>query len=99
MIAESQLRGHPILFVGGDWYYKDTGERTEDDWPKRPCGHCGRRRTPEGHDGCLGTLPNAMNACCGHGSQEEAYIQLWDGSVLRGHLAIAAFEARGFFNE
>ena len=25
-----------------------------------------------------------MNACCGHGDIEEAYIQFWDGSCIRG---------------
>ena len=39
------------------------------------CLHCGLKRTSEGHDGCIGTLPNVMNACCGHGRTSEAYIQ------------------------
>lgn len=39
------------------------------------CLHCGLNRTPEGHDGCIGTLENVMNACCGHGRPKEAYIQ------------------------
>lgn len=40
------------------------------------CGHCGLDATPEGHDGCLGTLPgDVMNACCGHGNNDSAYIQ------------------------
>jgi hypothetical protein len=44
---------------------------------KQTCGQCHIDRTPEGHDGCLGTLPgNIMNACCGHkGHAEGAYIQ------------------------
>jgi len=39
------------------------------------CGHCGRDATPEGHDGCVGTLIGVMNACCGHGNPEAAYVQ------------------------
>ncbi len=40
-----------------------------------PCGHCGMEKTIEGHDGCIGTLENVMNACCGHGETNLAYIQ------------------------
>ena len=41
------------------------------------CGFCDRQCTPEGHDACLGILmPNIiMNACCGHGDDDAAYIQ------------------------
>jgi len=42
---------------------------------KEVCGHCNLKRTTEGHDGCIGTLPNVMNACCGHGEIKAAYIQ------------------------
>ncbi len=51
--------------------------------PNQRCGYCGLAKTPEGHDGCLGTLPgDVMNACCGHGRPNEAYIQFWDGSRI-----------------
>lgn len=39
------------------------------------CLYCEKHRTPEGHDACVGTLKNVMNACCGHGENEMAYIQ------------------------
>jgi len=39
------------------------------------CSHCKRYRTIEGHDGCIGTLDNVMNACCGHGEKAMAYVQ------------------------
>lgn len=54
------------------------------------CAKCGLLPTPEGHDGCLGTLPEevVMNACCGHGSDSMAYVQFWDGSDVRGEEAI-----------
>ena len=50
------------------------------------CGHCNLKRSPEGHDGCLGTLPgDVMNACCGHGGNAEgAYIQYWNKPRIAG---------------
>tara|TARA_R110000787_G_scaffold155864_1_gene269719 strand:+ start:473 stop:742 length:270 start_codon:yes stop_codon:yes gene_type:complete len=42
---------------------------------KEFCLHCKKNRTLEGHDGCVGTLKNVMNACCGHGEGKMAYIQ------------------------
>lgn len=44
-------------------------------YEKPICGHCGLKRTPEGYDGCLGTIPGVMNACCGHGDENIAYVQ------------------------
>lgn len=54
------------------------------------CAKCGLLPTAEGHDGCLGTLPEdvVMNACCGHGEARMAYIQYWDRSDIRGPAAI-----------
>jgi hypothetical protein len=53
------------------------------------CVKCKKGPTPEGHDGCLGTLPGPiMNACCGHGNDSQAYIQYWGGSDIRGVEAI-----------
>ena len=51
-----------------------------------PCAKCNLPPTKEGHDGCLGTLDISivMNACCGHGNPEYAYIQYWDSSCIRG---------------
>lgn len=61
------------------------------DSPDQRCGFCGLAKTPEGHDGCLGTLPGVMNACCGHGRPHEAYIQFEDGSRIADvHGLIAA---------
>jgi len=41
------------------------------------CDHCKLAVTPEGHDGCMGTLPYPVkNACCGHGEIKSAYVQL-----------------------
>lgn len=53
------------------------------------CIKCGLGPSPEGHDGCLGTLPgDIMNACCGHGEYAQAYIQYWNAPDIRGKDAI-----------
>ena len=85
-MTRSTLRGHSIVFVDGKWLYEDTMTATVGN--ERPCGHCGMSNTKEGHDGCLGTIPNIMNACCGHGKISDAYIQYWNGSNIRGKNAI-----------
>lgn len=82
----SKLRGHNIIFVDGKWLYQDTRAPTAGN--ERDCGYCGKANTKEGHDCCLGTLPNVMNACCGHGNIEEAYIQYSDGAIVGGEKAI-----------
>lgn len=72
------FRGHEILEEDGSWSYADTGEPVVDrDW----CGHCGKRDTVLGHDACLGYVPGAMAACCGHG-HGKPWIQFWDGRGL-----------------
>ena len=73
MSSTSNLRGHPIFCRDGEWLYVDTSLPIAG--KDRPCGHCGKERTKEGHDGCLGTLPGVMNACCGHGVVNDAYVQ------------------------
>ena len=58
---------------------------------KRACGFCGCERTLEDYDGCLdGVLPEyeVMNACCGHGDVDEAYVQFSNGKCIRGKDAI-----------
>jgi len=71
------------MFCRGDeWFYVDT--QTPTAGFERPCGHCGKKNTDEGHDACLGTLPGVMNACCGHGKAREAYVQFPPECVLRG---------------
>lgn len=89
MATRSHLRGHPIIWdpERGAWLFEDSGEPTTEKWDERPCGHCGRHDTPEGHDGCLGTLPGVMNACCGHGNLREAYVQFPNGGEMRGAAA------------
>ena len=75
MAAKSKWRGHEMAIgYDGAWRYCDNGQLVSND-PDRACNHCGLPQTPEGHDGCLGTLPGVMNACCGHGVEREAYVQ------------------------
>lgn len=87
MTAKSYLRGHEIEHTGEGWVYSDTKEPTviDGEYNERPCMQCGLSQTSEGHDGCLRTLKGVMNACCGHGHTLEAYVQLLDGTAIRGH--------------
>lgn len=88
-MTTSYLRGHKIEFINNEFIYSDNKESTINTHKDRPCGNCGQHETKEGHDACLGTLPGLMNACCGHGVESEAYVQLLDGSCIRGEHAIA----------
>jgi len=95
-------RGHETeIRDDGKEYFCDTGKLWA--WekgalgpytPRRPCGHCGKHDTPEGHDACLGTLPGVINACCGHGNMEngDPYVRFDDGTEFRGCEAIAYFQ-------
>lgn len=83
-IKPDSLRGHAIYFDGREFRFSDNHQSTVETWKDRPCGHCGLNNTPEGHDGCLGTLPGVSNACCGHGVDRAAYIQYTDGTEVRG---------------
>lgn len=76
------LRGHMTICILGIWYYEDVPTPVAGN-VRSSCGHCGKNDTVEGHDGCLGTIPNIMNACCGHGNPREAYIQHWDSTVVQ----------------
>lgn len=87
-MQRSNFRGHKIVWRNERWVYEDTGEPVPEKWKERPCGHCNREQTEEGHDGCLGTLPGIMNACCGHGIKREAYVQFLDGATVRGESAV-----------
>lgn len=58
------------------------------DWEKEPCKNCKMYKTYEGHDGCIGELDGLMNACCGHGNIEKAYVQFFDGTRIGGEDAI-----------
>ncbi len=88
---ESVLRGCRITEIDGRWCFADTLEDTVDTWEQRPCGFCDKPFTPEGHDACLGTLPDVLNACCGHGDPDAAYIQFDYWTCIHGPAAVTFF--------
>lgn len=92
MTVRSRLRGRNIEFVNNEWIYSDTKELTSATFKDRPCGYCGNHNTHEDHDSCLGTLPGLMNACCGHGVENEAYVQFLDGVSIHGKDAVDVIE-------
>jgi hypothetical protein len=64
------FRGHAIrwdpsreIFV----YADDGSPAPQYGGEERPCTHCGLLPTVEGFDACLGRIPGAVAACCGHG--------------------------------
>ena len=63
-------RGHKLVYNNG-WLYLDTMEKFDD---SRPCKKCGKMPTKEGYDACLGYIPGAKFACCGHGVEERSII-------------------------
>lgn len=85
-----KLRGHDVIKVDGEFFYCDDMTPTAGNY--RDCGFCGKADTPEGHDGCLGTLSGVMNACCGHGEDRSAYVQFSDGSRIAGEEAMKYIE-------
>ena len=97
MSKKQKWRGHYIVFVNGEWLYADNEMPTAND-RDRECGYCGRSNTKEGHDGCIGTLPNVMNACCGHGVQSDAYVQFLDETCIYGEDAIELMKKHYKFN-
>lgn len=91
LTVPDHLRGHPIYRdAAAEWRYRDDDTPTAGH--RRACGYCALPDTPEGHDGCLGTLPGVVNACCGHGNESEAYVQYPDGSRLGGREAVRQIE-------
>ena len=98
MVARGYLRGHEIKWVENKWVYSDNNQPTIGN--ERQCGYCGMGNTVEGHDSCLGTLPGVMNACCGHGKEDNAYVQFSPTSDLWGKTAMSwILESRKRENE
>ena len=66
MVVRGWKRGHRIIydFVTRIWKYEDNGEPAS---VQRTCIRCNKLPTVEGHDACLGTIPDVEYACCGHG--------------------------------
>ena len=93
-MIKSYLRGNEITMSenGEHWIFVDTGDPVSETHQTRTCGRCKELPTPEGHDDCLGTISGVMNACCGHGTVIEAYIQFSNGFTVRGKYAVAIQE-------
>jgi hypothetical protein len=87
-MVKSKHRGHKMEL---SWIYSDTKNLVSSD-KDRACGKCNQPNTKEGHDPCLGTLKNAMNACCGHGNLSEAFVQLPNGFSIRGLFSLITIE-------
>ena len=87
-MPHSKLRGYDIEYINNEWVYSDTKKSTISTFESRPCGHCGKYNTLEGHDACLGELKGIMNACCGHGVASEAYVQFLDVFSIHGEDAV-----------
>lgn len=64
MTVKSYCRGWATLWLDGQWVYADDLTSCE---TERPCVRCEEMPTKDGHDACLGHLPNVEYACCGHG--------------------------------
>lgn len=84
-MARTKILGYDIDYKNNQWVYAETLEPIT---VKKYCKNCGKTSTKEGHDNCLGTLIGVKNACCGHGIENEAYIQFLDGSVVKGKDAL-----------
>jgi len=50
----------------------------------RKCKYCGKYSTKKGHDYCIKNLPNIINACCGHGDYDAAYLEFSNGYTMYG---------------
>ncbi len=87
-MIRSYYRGHEIQLRKEIWCYRDTNINVES-FKNIYCGYCSQPQTKDGHDACIGILENVMNACCGHGKDDEAYIQFLDGVCVRGKEALS----------
>ena len=76
MSAYSYWRGHRMVWDGRHWVFADNGKLpgdAEGNAIHSLCPRCGKPPTPEGYDACLGRIPGAVAACCGHGV-EPGYV-------------------------
>jgi hypothetical protein len=71
-MIRSRSRGWGTIYKDGAWVYADNGQPASED---RPCRRCGRPPTAEGHDACLGRVPGAASACCGHGVEKPCHVE------------------------
>ena len=86
-MIESKFKGHDIICKDGAWLFKDTNELVSEKHKEVACGYCNANNTEDDHDGCIGRLPGVINACCGHGIENDSYIQFSDKFVISGKKA------------
>ncbi|MGD9893963.1 MAG: hypothetical protein AB7R89_06265 [Dehalococcoidia bacterium] len=65
-------RGQRVYFDSASESWFDL--ETEAPFEERPCPSCNRLAEPGGPDPCLGMIPGAIGACCGHGVH-PGYLQ------------------------
>jgi len=86
MAGRSFLRGHPLIWLDGRWVYEDDHlDPLVRGGKPRPCKKCGAVFPWHKVDPCLGVLPGAHSACCGHGGS-ESYVRFTTGVVLKGFI-------------
>ena len=64
MAVTSYTRGNLCEYTNNGWVYSSDKIPIDN---VRACTKCGQMPTSEGYDACLGYIPNAKFACCGHG--------------------------------
>ena len=60
------------MYVDGRWVYSDDRSPISEE---KPCVRCGQVPTQEGYDACLGYIPGATSACCGHGVTDPVLME------------------------
>jgi len=68
--GDARRRGHRVSWCPRrevSFYLDDGSPTPEFGGEERACLECALLSTPEGHDACLGRIPGAVAACCGHG--------------------------------
>lgn len=76
-MVTAHKRGHLIYFNGKQWLYANDNHPIIEE---RPCVRCGKMPTKEGYDACIGYLPGAISACCGHGVERPYAVFGKDGA-------------------
>ena len=69
MTATGHIRGQAVVWDGLAWRHSDDGSPAPG-WggDERPCPKCGLiAESAFDPDPCLGLIPTAISACCGHG--------------------------------
>lgn len=73
--ARAFMRGHEVIWIQSilEWLYSDDLTLYDD---SRTCARCGQFATPESYDACLGHIPGAISACCGHGVGDKIAVMI-----------------------